>query len=120
MKVLALAVGAALLLGTTTLPAQAQQPAQGTTELNADLRKIYEGVYGLYDKAEKGNSRAAFLIAALHSNGIFLPQDTAKAQEFLEAAAAKGDAEAMYYLGLHHHHGVGNYKVDKEKAAELI
>jgi TPR repeat protein len=112
-----LAVGAALLLSVAALPAKAQDQNES---VKAELQKIYEGINGLYAKAEAGNSRAAFFVSALHLNGIFVPFDAAKGHQFLEAAAAKGDAEAMYYLGLSHYHGMYDYKVDKTKAADLI
>lgn len=108
------AVGAALLFSVAALPAKADE------SVKAELQQIYKGVNALYEKAEEGNPRAAFFVASLHLNGIFLPMDTAKGHEFLEVAAEAEDPDAMYYLGLVHHHGVGDYSVDREKAAELI
>jgi TPR repeat protein len=109
-----LAAGVALLLSVVA------QPVRADESIKADLKDIYKGVYGLYEKAEKGNPRAAFLVAALHLNGIFVPFDAAKGTKFLEVAAEKGDPDALYYLGLHYQHGAYDYKVDKAKASDLI
>lgn len=114
-----LAISAALLLSTAALPAKAQDIAAHES-IKTELQKIYEGVNGLVAKAEAGNPRAAFFVAALHLNGIFLPPDEVKGHAFLEIASAKGDAEAMYYLGLVHYHGMHDYKVDKTKSVDLI
>ncbi|MGH6925269.1 MAG: tetratricopeptide repeat protein [Propylenella sp.] len=98
----------------------AAQPARAQDSIEKDLTMIYQGIYSLYDKAEQGDAKAAFIVASLHLNGIFLPADTEAGLKFLKIAADKEDPDGLYYLGLHHHHGMYDLEVDKEMASAMI
>lgn len=96
------------------------QPTWAQDSVDSDLKTIYQGIYSLYEKAENGDPRAAFYVASLHLTGVFLPADPKAGVKFLEMAAEKENADALYYLGLHHRHGMYDYDIDKEKGAEMI
>jgi hypothetical protein len=53
----------------------------------------------------------------MYRDGQGVAQDSAKAREWLEKAAAQGDAKAQYNLGLMYYHGQGVAK-DLFKARE--
>jgi len=113
-----LAIRSLIFAGVTAL-VLASQPVKADPVDN-DLKMIYNGIYSLYDKAEAGDPRAAFYVASLYLNGIFLPADSKTGMKFLEAAAAKENPDALYYLGLHYQHGMYDYAVDEAKAAKMI
>lgn len=95
-------------------PAVAQE-----TGVEAEMQTISDGVKGLHERAEEGNARAAFYLASLYHNGMFVSPDRQRAMDYLKSSAEAGDPEGMYYLGLHYINGV---EVDRDidRGTELI
>lgn len=69
----------------------------------------------LVARAEKGNAKAQFNLAALYAKGEDgLPQDYAEAAKWYRKAAEQGDAEAQAALGRLYANGTGVPQEDKE------
>lgn len=58
------------------------------------------GMARLVCRANAGEAEAAFLVGALHADGVHLPYDLRLAEHYLSIAAGKGVMEAQHKLGL--------------------
>ena len=77
-------------------------PPQSAAEL-AEHNPIAE----LRVDAEKGNSRAQFMLGCCYNGDFGLPQDSIEAARWWKKAAANGHSEAEYCLGLCYYQGQG-------------
>ncbi|MEM8595096.1 MAG: tetratricopeptide repeat protein [Pseudomonadota bacterium] len=58
------------------------------------------GMAALVCRARNGEAEAAFLVGALHAEGVHLPYDLELAEHYLTIASNAGVAEAQHKLGL--------------------
>ena len=58
-------------------------------------------------EAEAGDAEAQFILGLMYADGEGVPQDSAKAVEWWQKAAAQGHAAPQYNLGLSYAHGEG-------------
>ena len=89
------------------LPAAAQIPSPPNEQVQQTLREL----------ADKGNHEAEFVFSVLNAHGLFMPQNTSKAMEYLRAAANGGLPHAQNALGECYFQGKSVAK-DREEAAQ--
>lgn len=88
-------------------------PKQRLPESISSKKKLTE----TKQKAEAGDAKAQRNLAIMYGRGIEVPNDNAKAMEWLQKAAVKGDADAQTLLGWMYDSGGGIPK-DWVKAIE--
>jgi TPR repeat protein len=69
-------------------------------------------------RAEAGDMKAMTLLGELYANGLGVPQNDAKAEEWYRLAAARGDREAMFALAMFRLRGRAGLR-DRDAAAKL-
>src|SRR5271166_1685123 len=110
---------------TAAVPGTATATA-GTGGAEPDLaygafqRGRYLTAFGLAThRAEAGDMKGMTLLGELYANGLGVPQNDAKADEWYRLAAARGDREAMFALAMFRLRGRAGPR-DREASAKLL
>jgi TPR repeat protein len=98
--------------------ASAQDFAEG---MRAHLEKHYAQSRRLFQAlAEKGDTRAQFMMGTIYEQGLGVPKDLAAAARWYRRAADGGNASAQYNLGIFYQFGKGVPKDAKEAVRWLL
>jgi TPR repeat protein len=95
-------------------PAMAQE-----TGVEEELEMFSTAVDSLHEKANAGNSTAAFYLSSFYHVGMFVQPDRQRAMDYLRTAAEAEHPEGQYYLGLKLING-HDMERDIERGTELI
>ncbi len=102
-----------------------EQPASGAEELDLAYGAFQRGYYitafalATQRAAAKDDPKSMTLIGELYANGLGVPQDDKKAEEWYRLAAARGDANAMFALAMFRMEGRDGPR-DRVKSAKWL